>query len=112
MQYISYYQHVIDEIVSYSGGPDKFAHMCVGLTIWLLSAILLRRPLYHWLPLTVVALLEGGNEVLDRIAYGSWRWEDTSRDIIATLFWPVVLAIALRFTPTLYRQADESEDQL
>jgi hypothetical protein len=33
---------------------------------------------------------------MDRLTFGSWRWEDTLLDVVNTLFWPLVLMIGLR----------------
>jgi hypothetical protein len=42
----------------------------------------------------VVCAAEPGNEILDRLHYGSWRWADT--DVVNTLFWPTMLFIGLK----------------
>lgn len=97
------YEHLIDGIVSICPGPDKFAHICAGLVLWLGSAMLLRRPLRSPLPLAIVVLLEVANECVDRVAHGSWMWRDTLGDAAATWFWPVLLTVALRRMAVLRR---------
>jgi hypothetical protein len=77
--------------------PDKFIHVQVGLAIWCLSALVLRRSLRSPVPLAICILAEVANEVLDRMAAGSWKWGDTAGDALATWFWPVVLFAILRF---------------
>ena len=96
MHYISLYEQGINWVVAHSGGHDKFAHMCAGLAVWLLAAVLLRRPTTSILPLIVVIIAEAVNEAVDRIAHGSWRWADTRLDIVATLFWPLLIALVQR----------------
>lgn len=78
-------------------GPDKFVHVQVGLAIWCLSAIVLKRSLRSLLPLALCFLAEIGNELLDRRYSGSWNWPDTAGDALATWFWPVALFLLLRF---------------
>ncbi len=82
--------------VALSFGGDKTAHLYVGMAIWLGSAVLFRQPLRDVRPPIVLISLEAINEVLDRAAKGSWRWPDTSADIIHSLFWPLVIFACLR----------------
>ena len=113
MQYISLYEHGINWIVAHSGGHDKFAHMCAGLAVWLLSAMLLRRPTTSVTPLIVVIIAEAANEIIDRIAHGSWRWNDTRLDIVATLFWPFLITLVNRVLllvqPSVILTGEESD---
>ena len=88
-------------IVAKCPGPDKFAHACAGLTIWMLAAVVFGKPLASRWPLAAVVAAELGNEFLDRFAHGSWMWHDTLTDMAATWFWPVVLSIALTILPHL-----------
>lgn len=90
------YEHVISLIVSYCPAPDKFAHTYAGLTIWLLTAACLRTSLRSLVPLAAVIAAEVANEIVDRVAHGSWMWHDTLGDAAATWFWPIVLTVALR----------------
>lgn len=88
-------------VVSLCPAPDKFAHTYAGMGIWLLAAVTTRRPLNSWLPLFVIIAIEGANEFADYLAYGSWRWHDTIRDMAATWFWPAILFIALNLNRKL-----------
>ena len=36
---------------------------------------------------------EAGNEIMDRIYFGSWRWSDTLGDVANTLFWPAFICL-------------------
>lgn len=78
------------------GIDDWLLHTQSGMLIFLLAAIVTRRSVGAWLPLTVVVLAELVNEWFDRISYGSWRWEDTSRDLGFTLVWPLLLFLCTR----------------
>ena len=95
------YQIAIWQAVKHSGGPDKFAHTYTGLAIWLAATLALRRPRGAMLPLLVVIAAEIVNECIDRLSHVSWRWPDTSADMLASWFWPVVLTLVDRRWPVL-----------
>ena len=40
-------------------------------------------------------------EIMDRLTFGSWRWEDTSLDILNTLLWPTVICLGVRLRPMI-----------
>ncbi|MBO9601844.1 MAG: hypothetical protein J7496_04970 [Novosphingobium sp.] len=101
MNFPELYESIIAQIVRECPGPDKFAHVFVGLGIWLAAALALRKPFTSTIPPIVVALIEAINEIIDRIAKGSWEWPDTLGDAAATLFWPLLLFAALRLFPWL-----------
>lgn len=104
VNFVEAYEHVILSIVAACPGPDKFAHMSAGLGIWLLAAVVLRKPLASWPPVAIVIALECANEVVDRIAKGGWFWSDTLADVVITLIWPALFFIALRSMPSLVAQ--------
>lgn len=101
MNFLLSYETLISKIVSLCPAQDKFAHMSAGLGVWLISAMVLRKPLHSRWPLLIVLLLELGNECVDRLAHKSWRLNDTIGDAIATWFWPVLLTLALANLPLL-----------
>lgn len=101
MNFAIRYEQAIGWIVSQCPPPDKFAHTYAGLCLWLVSSILLRKPLSSPWPLAAVILAELANECVDRVAHGSWRWPDTIGDVVATLFWPFILMTSLRVFPHL-----------
>ncbi|MEJ2458226.1 MAG: hypothetical protein P8Y58_08790 [Novosphingobium sp.] len=101
MDFFQRYEQAIGWVVSLCPAPDKFAHTYAGLTIWLLAALLFRRPLRSAWPLLTVIGFELVNEAIDRVAHGSWLWHDTLRDMAATWFWPLVLVTCLRLFPFL-----------
>ena len=97
MSFESLYHAFAVRVEQVQVAPDKFIHVQVGLAIWCLSALVLRRSLRSPVPLAICILAEVANEVLDRLSAGSWRWADTAGDALATWFWPVVLFAILRF---------------
>lgn len=84
------------------GIDDWLIHAQFGMIIFVLAAILWRRPIGTFLPVALVVVSEAINEVLDRLNYGSWRWPDTSRDLIFTIGWPFILFLCAR--TGLFRQ--------
>ncbi len=101
MNFFQQYEAAIAWIVHLCPQPDKFAHTYAGLLIWLLSGLILRRPLWSIWTLVPVVVLELANEMVDRVAHGSWTWHDTWRDMAATWFWPFVLVACLQLFPAL-----------
>ena len=102
MSIFQQYEQVIAWIVALCPvSPDKFAHTYAGLAIWLVAAVLIRRPLSSIWPLLPVVVFELGNEMIDRLAHGAWLWQDTMHDIAATWFWPLAIFSVLRLFPWL-----------
>jgi hypothetical protein len=91
------YQKVISAIGDGTGASDSLLHVHAGLAILFLARLVTRRSLATPVPFLVVVAAEAANEVMDRLTYGSWRMEDTSLDILNTLFWPFVLMVGLRW---------------
>jgi hypothetical protein len=97
MAALASYQRATQIAVTYAGGADKFIHTYVGLTIWLIGVAACRSRMAAVSPWLAVAAAEGGNECLDWMAHGSWRWPDTLSDVAATLFWPTILMLFCRW---------------
>ena len=100
----TYYHRFIDWIGDGTGLPDTLLHVHAGMAILMLARIATRRSLGSFVPLAFVALAEGANEVLDRLHFGSWRWPDTTSDIVNTLFWPTVICLGVRLRPLIRRR--------
>lgn len=101
------YTALIQWIGDGTGASDTILHIHAGMAVLLLARVVTRRSLGTWVPLSVVAAAELGNEVLDRLHYGSWRWNDTLADIVNTLFWPAVICLAVRLRPLVVRPRTE-----
>lgn len=93
------YHAAIDWIGDGTGLPDTVLHIHAGMAVLLIARVMTRRSLGTLVPLSIVALAELGNELMDRLYFGSWRWPDTISDVIHTLFWPTVICLAVRFRP-------------
>ena len=96
MALIAKYEAVKIAIATWVGIDDWLIHSQFGMIIFVLSAIALRKPLGTLLPVSLVIVSEGLNEYLDKLNYGSWRWPDTSRDLIFTIGWPLILFLCAR----------------
>ncbi len=86
-----------------TGLPDTILHVHAGMAVLLVARLVTGRSLGTLIPLSVVVAAEAGNEILDRMHYGSWRWSDTLGDIGNTLFWPAVICLAVRLRPMVAR---------
>ncbi len=83
-------------VAANSGVNDWLLHVNGGMMITFIVAIIFRRTLASPWPFLAVILAEGLNEYFDKLAYGTWRWEDTSHDIFFTLLWPLLLFVFLQ----------------
>lgn len=81
------YASMIRAIGDGTGMADSLLHVHAGMAVLLCARFLTGYRLSTPVPLAVVALAELGNELLDRLHWGSWRWPDTTLDVINTLFW-------------------------
>jgi len=97
------YHRLIDWIGDGTGLPDTLLHIHAGMALLMLARVVTGRSLGTFIPLSVVVLAEAANEVLDRLHFGSWRWADTSVDVINTLFWPTVICLGIRLRPLIER---------
>jgi hypothetical protein len=75
-------------------------HVHVGLAIFLLSALLLRRHRYGmvlaWLATLSLEIVNEGLDARDWILWtGHVNWPETGRDMVDTLLWPSILLAAL-----------------
>jgi hypothetical protein len=97
----AYYHQFIDWIGDGTGLPDTILHIHAGMIVLLLARVVTARSLGSFVPISIVALAEGTNEILDRINFGSWRWADTLGDVANTVFWPTVIVVAVRMRPLI-----------
>lgn len=87
------YHVLIDWIGDGTGPPDTLLHIHAGMAVLMIARVVTRRTLGTLVPLSVVVVAEAGNEIMDRIYFGRWRWNDTLGDIANTLFWPTIICI-------------------
>ena len=94
-------------LADWAGLPKDALHIYVGLTVFLLAAALLRRPLSDWRPLAAVLLAALAGEAWDLIdtkrAGAAPAWARSWHDVWNTCFWPAVLFLLARYTRLLSR---------
>jgi hypothetical protein len=89
-------------IVSATALSKDALHVYVGLSVFLPSALILRRPLRSPLPWLAALLVAALGEIVDMrddiSSLGYWRWAASAHDMVNTIFWPTVLLCLARFT--------------
>lgn len=88
MDPITAYKELTDTIEAVTGLSRPMLHLHAGMAIYVVTQAFLRERRGSVVALGMVALAELGNEAMNRLYWGSWRWSDTLGDIVATLFWP------------------------
>ena len=79
-----------------TGMSENLVHVHVGLAIFVLTALLLRKRMRSWIPLTVVVALAVLNEAVDYLYGIQWDYISSGMDLINTILWPTVLFLLAR----------------
>jgi len=88
-------------------------HVIVGVLVWLVSALLLRRPITSWRPFMWCFAIILWNETVDL-----WveQWPDPGmqygegvKDLVLTILVPALLTISARSRPDLFRAGTRRE---
>ncbi len=96
-----FYHQWIDWVGDGTGLPDTILHIHAGMALLMIARLITRRSFGTFIPWTVVAAGEAFNEIMDRLNYGSWRWDDTLVDVANTMFWPTVICLGVRLRPII-----------
>ncbi len=99
-----FYHQWIDWVGDGTGLPDTILHIHAGMALLMIARLITRRSFGTFIPWTVVAVGEAFNEIMDRLNYGSWRWDDTLVDVANTMFWPTVICLGVRLRPIIARR--------
>ena len=100
MEFAIAYHAAKDQVVEMFGATHAMMHLHAGLALYLAVQVLTRTRRGSLQALSVVLVAELGNEILDRLATGSWRWSDTLSDVVLTVMWPAAITAV-----SLYRRA-------
>jgi hypothetical protein len=104
---MSGFQEAKVALVALFGLPKDALHIYVGLGVFLLAAVITRRPLGSLVPIgaAIGAALAGEAwDVLDTRAAGARiHWDRNWHDLWNTCFWPAVLFLLARYTRVLRR---------
>jgi len=91
----SWYQAAKLVLESTLGLSKDALHVHVGLSVFILVALVLRKPPHSMIPLAAVFLAAFMGEALDMRddlrSLGYWRWQASLGDVVNTVFWPLVL---------------------
>jgi hypothetical protein len=83
-------------------------HVIVGVLLWLVVGLLLRRPLSSWTPWLWVLAVIAWNEAVD-LWVEQWpdpgqQYGEGAKDLLLTMLLPTVMMIAVRRRPDLFRR--------
>jgi hypothetical protein len=88
-------------IVSATGLSKDALHICAGLAVFLLMAVLMKdRPSLArpWFVVLLAAIVVEALDFRDDVAsLGQWRWAASLHDVLNTIAWPSVLAVLFHF---------------
>jgi hypothetical protein len=91
----SWYQAAKLVLESTLGLSRDALHVHVGLAVFVVAALVLRKPLHSPIPLAAAFLAAVMGEALDMSddlrSLGYWRWKESVGDVANTLFWPLAL---------------------
>lgn len=87
-------------VISFSALSKDALHIYVGLTVFLMVALVHKRGLRSLWAVGAVLLVASLGELLDMrddlVSLGQWRWRASLHDIVNTTVWPMVLWVLLR----------------
>ena len=78
------------------GTTDDLLHVHVGLALFVLAALVMRRRMRSWWPLAIVVVFALGNEIVDLYAAGPWSPWQAAGDVANTVVWPLALFLVAR----------------
>jgi len=97
MQIVAAYEQAKSQFATWIGLSQPELHIHLGMLAFLVTAVVLRKPLRSPIPFFAVVIVELLNETADRLHTGSWRWPDTIRDVLFTLMWPLAILLLARW---------------
>ena len=97
MDLITTYNDAIDGLVAFTDMPRPLLHVHAGMIIYLGCQLLLGTRRGSLLAVLITVQLALVHEMMNRLFHGSWRWENTSEDLVLTMFWPTMCYAVSRF---------------
>jgi hypothetical protein len=82
-------------------------HVIVGVLVWLVAALLLRRPITSWQPFLWCFAIVLWNETVD-LWVEQWpdpgmQYGEGAKDLVLTILVPAILMVSARLRPDLFR---------
>src|SRR3954451_24492027 len=108
---------IVDAMVAWHQGKIFFEHtlavehdalhVIVGVLVWLVAALLLRRPITSYVPLLWCLAIILWNETVD-LWVEQWpqpamQYGEGAKDVILTILVPAIIMVAARLRPDLFR---------
>lgn len=90
MDLVSAYTQFSQDTVDVTGLSRPMLHLLAGLVIYLPGRLFFGGGRGSLIAIFLVLQAELGNELLNMLHYGSWRWPDTIADVSLTLLGPVM----------------------
>lgn len=112
MDIITSYYELTLAIETMTGMPNDMLHVHAGMLIYLLSQFMLGSRRGSWMALSIVLEAEVFNEMMNYFYHGSWRWADTSKDVVLTLFWPTMCVIVSKYRRWRWARKEERRREL
>jgi len=82
-------------------------HVITGVLVWLVAALLLRRPITSWTPFLWCLAIILWNETVDlwveRWPEPGMQYGEGAKDLVLTIAIPAMIMAAARFRPDLFR---------
>jgi hypothetical protein len=88
-------------VIAAFGLSKDALHIHVGLAVFIIAALVLRKPWRSVVPWLAVLAVACAGELLDAVdnlrSIGHWLWRASLHDLLNTLFWPTVLLLLARY---------------
>ena len=96
MEFITRYSALKTWLSDYTGASEGLLHVHMGMIIFVVTALLLKRRMRSPWPLAAVVFFALANEVVDYIRPEPWPLWGSIADVINTIVWPSMLFLLAR----------------
>ena len=90
MDLVIVYHDAVERLILLAGVPRAVLCMHIGMGIYLGCLLLLGTRRGSLAAVLGTVLLAVVHECMNRLFHGSWRWHDTTQELVLTLFWPTM----------------------
>jgi hypothetical protein len=78
-----------------TGATEDLLHVHFGVLIFVVVAVVFRRRMHSWWPVSMVWAFALTNELVDYFAM-DWQADTSALDVLNTIFWPTILFLVAR----------------